>query len=61
MDFDTFMKRLAQKLDSVLMPTEKDGEISFTGLGFNSGARTMYNYALIVANEVISEEAKGAN
>lgn len=60
MDFDVFVKRLTAKLDSVLMPTEKDGEISYTGLGFNSGARTMFNYALVVACELAAENAKGA-
>lgn len=59
MNFDVFMKRLEEKLNSVLMPTEKDGEISYTGCGYNSGARTMYNLALAVAMEVIADERKG--
>ena len=59
MDFNVFMKRLEEKLNSVLMAEEIDGEISYTGCGFNSGARTMYNLALVVASEIAIEERKG--
>ena len=59
MDFNVFMKRLEEKLNSVLMPVDKDGELSLVGCGYNSGARTMYNLALVVASEIAIEERKG--
>ena len=59
MDFNVFMKRLEEKLNSVLMPVDKDGELSLVGCGYNSGARTMYNLALAVAMEVITDGRKG--
>ena len=60
MNFDEFMKRLEQRLNSVLMKPENDGHISTTAFGFNNGARTMYNYALVVAFELQTESHKEA-
>lgn len=57
MDIKDFEKRLAQRLESVLMNADNSGAVAF---GFNSGARTMFNYALVVANEIAAENAKGA-
>lgn len=57
MDIKDFEKRLAQRLESVLMNGENSGSVAF---GFNYGARTMFNYALVVACELAAENAKGA-
>ena len=54
MDMDKFMEKLSQRLDSVLM-TAENNDLSTTAIGFNNGARTMYNYALVVAYEMQSE------
>lgn len=57
MKVEDFEKRLAQKLESVLMTDENSGSVAF---GFNSGARSMYNLALAVVYEIAAENAKGA-
>ena len=53
MDIKDFEKRLAQRLDSVLMNADNSGAVAF---GFNSGARTMFNYAVVIAYEMKAEE-----
>ena len=59
MDFEAFMKKLEQKLNSVLFPQNADStEIARS---FNTGAKTMYNYALVAAYEVQAEHNKEAS
>ena len=60
MDFNVFKAKLSQKLEGVLQPEGKGETFSLTASGFNSGARTMYNLALVVASEIAAENAKGA-
>ena len=55
MDFEAFMKKLEQRLNSV---TFKGDELSECATGFNQGAMTMYNYALVAAYEVQAEAQK---
>lgn len=58
MKVEDFEKRLAQKLESVLMTEENSGSVAF---GFNCGARAMFYSALVAASEIAAEEtAKGA-
>ena len=56
MDLDEFMEKLEQRLNSVLITAEDDKELGLTANGFNCGARTMYNYALVVAYEMQKAE-----
>ena len=53
MKVEDFEKRLAQRLEGVLMNADNSGSVAF---GFNSGARTMYNLALVIAYEMKAEE-----
>lgn len=57
MDFEVFMKKLEQRLNSV---TFKGEELSECATGFNQGAMTMYNYALVAAYEMQAEQRKEA-
>lgn len=60
MDFNEFVERLEQRLNSVLFKEDDKTELTLTGIGFNNGARTMYNYALVVAYEIQAESQKEA-
>lgn len=53
MDIKDFEKRLAQRLEIVQMNADNSGSVAF---GFNCGAHTMYNIALVVAYEMKAEE-----
>ena len=55
MDFDVFAKKLGEKLNAVLF---KGDDVGSCGACFNNGARTMYNYALVVACEVMADAQK---
>ena len=54
MDFEEFRKQLRTYLDDVAM----EGE-TLTASGFNAGALTMYNYAMVVFMTMQAEQ--GAN
>ena len=43
MNFDEFVKKLDQRLNSVLFKEDENGHLGTTAVGFNQGARTMYN------------------
>ena len=60
MNFDEFVKKLDQRLNSVLFKEDENGHLGTTAVGFNQGARTMYNYALVAAYEIQSEMQKEA-
>lgn len=54
MDFEEFRKQLKAHLDDVEMKGD-----TLTASGFNAGAMTMYNYAMVVFMTMQAEQ--GAN